>query len=200
MGLTSAERARLIVLRRCRRRNDVPEIFAQLGVSEVMEVGVRFGRHLRKLLAPGCVQRAVAIDAWSASGTLAENDSLNTQAELDAQYAGICRLAEHDARLTVVRAHSAVAAHQFPAGSFDFVYLDADHTYEAVARDLRLYAPLVRPGGILGGHDYHDLPNWTVPFEVKRAVQAFLFRHNLRERLHVTADYPPSWYVVMGEA
>ena len=53
-------------------------------------------------------------------------------------------------------------------GSLDFVYLDGDHSEAAVAGDIRLWRPLVKPGGILAGHDYGhpDFPG------VKQAVDA----------------------------
>jgi len=35
----------------------------------------------------------------------------------------------------------------------DFLFLDGDHTYEAVKQDFRLYAPFVRPGGVIVLHD-----------------------------------------------
>ena len=53
-------------------------------------------------------------------------------------------------------------------GMFDLVFVDADHTYDAVVRDLRAWAPKVRPGGIFAGHDY----GWEFP-GVVRAVQEF---------------------------
>jgi hypothetical protein len=45
----------------------------------------------------------------------------------------------------------------------DLVFIDADHTYEEVRKDLR-WARHVRPGGILCGHDYGVFPG------VNRAV------------------------------
>lgn len=41
---------------------------------------------------------------------------------------------------------------------FDFIYIDGMHTYEQVKKDIKNYKPLVKPGGFIGGHDYH--PNW----------------------------------------
>jgi hypothetical protein len=36
----------------------------------------------------------------------------------------------------------------------DLVFLDASHDYESVKKDIAVWAPHVRPGGILCGHDY----------------------------------------------
>jgi predicted O-methyltransferase YrrM len=37
---------------------------------------------------------------------------------------------------------------------FDFIYIDANHSYEAVKSDLINYIPKVKTGGFIGGHDY----------------------------------------------
>lgn len=48
-------------------------------------------------------------------------------------------------------------------GGFDFVFIDADHSYEAVRDDLNAWWPHVRSGGLFCGHDYHkdDIPGVT---------------------------------------
>jgi hypothetical protein len=38
--------------------------------------------------------------------------------------------------------------------SLDICFIDADHSYEAVVKDIELYLPKVKDGGILCGHDY----------------------------------------------
>jgi predicted O-methyltransferase YrrM len=35
----------------------------------------------------------------------------------------------------------------------DFLFIDGDHSYEGVKRDLKMYSPLVRKGGIVAFHD-----------------------------------------------
>ena len=58
----------------------------------------------------------------------------------------------------------------------DFLFIDADHTYEGVKTDFEMYRPLVRPGGLIGFHDiteYNDkltAPGWAerVSFGVNR--------------------------------
>jgi predicted O-methyltransferase YrrM len=49
------------------------------------------------------------------------------------------------------------------------VFLDDDHTYEAVKSGINAWLPKVRPGGIIGGHDYG-----AEHFGVKLAVDELL--------------------------
>jgi len=43
---------------------------------------------------------------------------------------------------------------KFEDNSIDFIYIDAEHTYESVKKDLELYLPKLKVGGVIGGHDY----------------------------------------------
>lgn len=46
------------------------------------------------------------------------------------------------------------AVNLFKDESLDAVFIDADHSYEAVKKDIADWMPKVRKGGILAGHDY----------------------------------------------
>lgn len=51
----------------------------------------------------------------------------------------------------------------------DFLYIDADHSYEGVTADLRVWFPRVKPGGLILGDDYGN----TIYPGVKRAWDNF---------------------------
>lgn len=61
--------------------------------------------------------------------------------------------------------------------SADVVHIDAGHDMKSVTSDIEAWWPLMRPGGILIGDDYHaDGRLWP---EVKAAFDAFTFRRKL---------------------
>lgn len=51
--------------------------------------------------------------------------------------------------------------------AYDFIYVDATHTYEAVLQDLTLYVPKVSAGGWIGGHD------WAAKYGTEQAVREY---------------------------
>lgn len=71
-------------------------------------------------------------------------------------------------RIIIHPADSEVAAYHFPNSFFDFIFLDADHSFEGLTNDLKLYDPLLRDGGIIAGHDYSH-----PKYKVKKAVDSF---------------------------
>lgn len=46
------------------------------------------------------------------------------------------------------------AVKELDSETYDFIYLDGLHTYEGVKTDITNYLPLVKKGGVIGGHDY----------------------------------------------
>lgn len=66
----------------------------------------------------------------------------------------LCGVAEF---ITPLRMSTAEAASYFQAKGIqpDFVFVDANHTYPYVKADLENYKPLMKPGGVLAGHDIY---------------------------------------------
>ena len=57
-------------------------------------------------------------------------------------------------RIVFIRKYSSDAVDDVPDG-LDFVYIDANHQYDFVKKDIELYFSKVRVGGIIGGHDFN---------------------------------------------
>ena len=70
--------------------------------------------------------------------------------------------------LTAIKGLSPSALNMIPPDTkFDLVYIDGDHTYESVAKDIEAARHFVKPGGYIAGHDYNDNPYFE---GIKQAV------------------------------
>lgn len=78
-----------------------------------------------------------------------------------------------------VKSDSVAAADLYDLGSLDFVFIDADHSYEGCRRDILAWLPRVRPGGIIAGHDYNPEPDpkTGLDYGVGKAVRELLPNH-----------------------
>ena len=54
----------------------------------------------------------------------------------------------------VLQMTSEEASKRFKDASIDIVYIDGDHRYEAVKKDIELWMPKLKDDGILSGHDF----------------------------------------------
>lgn len=90
------------------------------------------------------------------------------------------------------RHESTVAAAHFPDASVDFVFIDADHSYEAVRNDIQAWWGKVRSGGYLCGHDYAVYGDATGQWGISRAVNEFSAAHGR----DVTVGHDGTWRIV----
>jgi hypothetical protein len=61
---------------------------------------------------------------------------------------------EYKYRVIIIPHRSADVAERFDKESIDFVWVDGDHSKSGITKDIELYYPLIKPGGIFGGHDF----------------------------------------------
>lgn len=54
------------------------------------------------------------------------------------------------------KADIAEASTHYPDATFDIIYLDGNHTYEFVLRDLLMWFPKLKPGGLFVCNDYFE--------------------------------------------
>jgi predicted O-methyltransferase YrrM len=121
-------------------REELEWLFCQAALaSRVCEVGVHLGRSTLALAAAGC--RVWAVDLW-------ENPQV---------YEQFHRNLEGRKNLIAMKGPSVAVARTLRV-LFDFVFIDADHSYPSVKADILAWVPKVCRGGILAGHDYD--PAW----------------------------------------
>lgn len=129
------------------------------------EVGVLYGRSIlflaERLRELGKGAELHAVDSWEwAQHPNATKEALKA---LSMGVEGGDAIREH-------RIDSALGARLFPHAWLDLVFIDADHSEEAVLMDIDAWLPRVKPGGLISGHDYHRDEDPHVG--VRRAVQA----------------------------
>lgn len=91
-----------------------------------------------------------------------------------------------------IKGESSEAASQFNDGELDLVFIDANHTYEFVKRDILAWLPKIKKGGIIAGHDYGRDDYRPYP-GVQQAARE-VFGDKVNEDYVKTDDV---WYVVI---
>lgn len=90
-------------------------------------------------------------------------EELNKHPALE-RYDALLQFCEnYSERAIVWRDFSNLAHNRIQDESLDFVFIDASHNYDSVLEDLKCWAPKIRKGGIVSGHDINM-------FGVRRAV------------------------------
>jgi predicted O-methyltransferase YrrM len=78
------------------------------------------------------------------------------------------------------------AVQEFFGEALDFLFIDGDHSAQSVRRDYELFAPLVRPGGLIAFHDIVEGPERLVG-----GVPAFW--REVRAQLNEPLEFVESW-------
>ena len=177
-------------------RKDTPLILDRLEAKHICEVGVRKGEFFETLIQGRKLKLAVAIDIWYEFAQDSQNDTKLSRYEL----AIMRRIFELKFKqvpgVLIVNQLSQVAVEAFPDELFDFVYLDADHTYTETIKDLMRWWDKVKSGGVIAGHDYNSTSeNNRVKFEVKKAVDYFVGDYDLQDQLFITNEAVQSFYI-----
>ena len=164
-------------------------------LGEGVEVGVAAGEFSRTILDIWEGRRLHLVDPWRHLPNYVDLTNVSDAAHEELFRSLPQLLASHRDRYRIHRMLSQQAAESFDDRSLDFVYIDAEHTFEAVQNDLALWFPKARAGGIVAGHDFVDGSLPEGQFGVRKAVLEFEQQKGLR--VAVTAENEwPSWYVV----
>lgn len=143
--------------------------------SHYVEVGVFKGQSLAwlgiEIANRGLPTTLHAVDTFEGWDGVLQGARL--RAEFDKNIAPVA--AALGDRLQVHPVSSVAASQRFTDGTVDVVWLDADHSYEAVRSDIRAWLPKLRPGGVIGGDDW----DWVKGGVAKAVTEAFPGRYTL---------------------
>jgi hypothetical protein len=157
------------------------------------EIGVLEGDFSERILAVTRPRRLHLIDPWkfepadTYERAVYGRSHVPDQARMDAMYEQVRHRFASELRtgsVIINRTRSTEAAGQFENLYFDWVYIDGNHLYEFVRRDLESYYPKVKAGGLLAGDDYGVNGWWRDG--VTRAVNEFASGTGLKLRTRGT--------------
>jgi len=191
-------------------RGKLAELCNDLGLTgNAAEIGVYRGHFAKHNLRTGHFSKYYAIDSWAyrANDTAitkinkvvtnppdAARNERNYQTTLESLREF---LPPRGDRAVVMRRYAETVPPEFPDGFFDFIYVDGAHDFDSVVRDLELWWPKLKRGGMFAGDDFADFHDAypTVKYHqqdvwgVKTAVHNFCKRHGL-PLLLTYADLP----------
>lgn len=144
-----------------------------------VEIGVLLGANSINLLNNLNIKELFLIDPYQ------DYDGIDGPAPYDENYAIAQRNLRDYPNRTFVRKKSENATELVPDG-LDFVYVDGNHKYEYIKKDIELFYPKLRAGGVMCGHDF-DLP------DVASAVTEFGRQHGKKI---FSQGYPGDWWYV----
>jgi len=165
----------------------------------ICEVGVKNGEYFSQLIKNN-PRISVAVDVWDQYTHPNQND-LGYDIQEIKHFENVFRNTFKNT--TILKMDSVLAAGTFENNTFDLVYIDADHTYESVKKDLYAWYPKVKSGGIFSGHDYCEyyIECSNTKFGVVQAVDEFVNEFKLKDSFCITKngspeDYWKSWIIM----
>ena len=120
-----------------------------------VEVGVGGGANVLDMLAALPHAKVFLVDSYDVNNSTFQFERVFTSEERDKFIENVKeKLAPVDnGRIEWLIEDSVTAANRFSDEYFDYVYIDAQHEYEAVVRDIAAWFPKVKKGGVIGGDD-----------------------------------------------
>ena len=181
-----------------------------------VEIGVFKGQFSKEILSRWN-GKLYMVDVWRPLGKEYE-DASNHSIHVNAYAETMDNIKGLEDRGIMVRSDSKSASEIFADNSLDFIYIDANHAYDFVVEDIKIWFPKLKKGGIFAGHDYIDMDWYSDPvyapngkdkyiylnsdkgpvyagiFGVNPAVDEFCEGNNYD--LEVTQEWLGTWWIV----
>jgi hypothetical protein len=153
---------------------------------QIAEIGVFFGTNARRMFKKLNVEKMFLVDPYKKYQDYEKEKNVLMFLPSSFKLALIV-LKRYTNRIVPLQMTSEDAVDFIP-NDLDMVYIDGNHAYEYVKRDIELYYQKVKSGGLIGGHDIEGNSNGE---DVRRAVFEFAEKNNLS--VHVRT---PDWWII----
>jgi Methyltransferase domain len=182
-------------------RDDVLKLLPKNGSA--IEIGVNRGAYSQKIVDRATPRVLHLIDPWPVDQSDEYISTYRVKDDMEVHYAQVLSTFSSQletGQVVIHRAYSSECVSNFVDGTFDFIYVDGMHSYDACLRDLTLYSPKLKSTGILMGHDFSNTTTGRRKlFGVVRAVSDFLERSDFMPVL-VTLENAPSFMLTRHHA
>jgi hypothetical protein len=157
---------------------------------KIAELGVFRGDFAEEIFKRMNPKELSLVDIWSGSFGSGDKDGNNhTVVENMEEIFISLRMRYHkNDNVNVIRKNSIDFLNSYNDNYFDMIYVDADHSYNAVLNDLELSYKKIKNTGILSGHDY------VKNTEIELAVNHFCKKYN-QNIVALTNDGCPSFLI-----
>lgn len=130
------------------------------------EIGVCGGGSGLQFLIDG-IERLYSIDSWRQLDQTGDGQNPDIW-HLINMLTAATHLSGYGGRSVMIRGKSEDVAHLIPDNHLGLLYIDGDHSYEGVLKDITNYFPKVVNGGVIAFHDYNN-----AGYGVTEAVEHF---------------------------
>jgi len=160
-------------------RNQWLEYFKPEGVG--IEIGVERGWFSKTILEKCPKLILFLLDCWDYPiKNYYDRDIGSEEAQRKILINVIDNIKDNFPRTRIIKGYSNEFVSFFPDNFFDFIYIDANHKYKEVKKDIELWYPKLKSGGLFSGHDYLDRLDPECDFGVKSAVDEFGKNNNIK--------------------
>jgi len=176
-------------------RNEFLNLINEMNLKIGCEIGVYKADYSLQILEKTNLDKLYLIDPWRHLDNYKDISNHNDD-DFEKIFLDVYKKTDKfNDRVKIIRDSAENFNSNFSDSFFDFLYLDANHSYEESKKDIYMWYDKVRPGGVFSGHDYL---NGSLPqgeFGVKQAIDEFVQEKNLKLQITGESEWK-SWFIV----